>query len=336
MEESLLQALHDDPADDAGWLVLADWLEEQGDPRADVVRLSQQLRADRPHREREALEARARALLEGGVRPCVPTLTNSIGMRLVLLRPGAFWMGSPVEEVDRYGDEGPRHRVEITRPFYLGAFQVTQAEFAKVLGRQPSCFCAIGNGSDAVRGLDTGHFPVESVSWEDAVAFCASLSELPEEKKAGRVYRLPTEAEWEYACRGGTAWRAPFHLGYSFSSRQGNFDGTKPYGKTKRGPNLKRPCTVGSYTPNGYGLYDMHGNVWEWCADWFDPDYYSISPERDPQGPEEGETRVQRGGSFYHNGSSCRASIRFGRGPEARSNLGGFRVAMTLSGRHQQ
>ncbi len=328
MEESLLQALHDDPTDDASWLVLADWLEEHGDPRADLVRLTQQLRGDLPEPQREELETRARSLLERGVRPCVPALANSVGMRLVLVRPGTFWMGSPVEEEDRYGDEGPRHLVTITRPFYLGAFQVTQAEFEKVMGRQPSYFHARGNGFEAVRGLDTGQFPVDSVSWEDTDQFCRRLSQLPEEQKAGRVYRLPTEAEWEYACRGGTAWRAPFHCGYAFSSRQGNFDGTKPYGRTRRGPNLKRPCTVGSYAPNAWGLFDVHGNVWEWCADWFSTRYYEASPERDPQGPGDGDMRVLRGGSFYYVGSSCRAAIRFGRGPEARSNLDGFRVAM--------
>lgn len=331
METSLLQALHDDPTDDATWLVLADWLEEHGDPRAELVRLSQQLHGDLPTSRREKLEARARELLQQGVLPCVPTLTNSIGTSLVLIRPGVFWMGSPDEEADSYGDEHPRHRVEITRPFYLGAFQVTQAEYEAVCDQEPSYFRHGGHGSDAVRRLDTSRFPVESVSWEDATQFCARLSDLPEEKEAGRRYRLPTEAEWEYACRGGTAWRAPFHVGYSFSSRQGNFDGTMPYGTAKRGPNLKRPRKVGSYPPNAYGLYDMHGNVWEWCQDGFDRDYYSVSPERDPRGPEGRETRVLRGGSFYYVASSCRAAIRLNRGPEARSNLDGFRVAMTVA-----
>ena len=330
MEAALLQAIHDNPADEASWLVLADWLEEHGDPRAELVRLTEQLRTDLPADLSETLEGRVRVLLGRGVRPCVPTITNSLGMRLVLIRPGAYWMGSPVDEEERYADEDPRHRVEITRPFYLGAFQVTQAEYEKVIQRTPSYFSLQGNGADAVRGLDTSDFPVESVSWEEAARFCKRLSQLPQEKKARRVYRLPTEAEWEYACRCWPSSRAPFHFGFSFSSRQGNFDGTKPYGGARRGPNLKRPCTVGSYPPNAYGLYDMHGNVWEWCNDWFDPDYYAISPERDPQGPVGRDTRVLRGGSFYYVGSSCRAAIRFGRGPEAHSNLDGFRVAMTM------
>jgi formylglycine-generating enzyme required for sulfatase activity len=181
-----------------------------------------------------------------------------------------------------------------------------------------------------VRGLDTSSFPVDSVTWEDAAAFCAALSRRSAEKKAGRTYRLPTEAEWEYACRAGTTWSAPFHFGESLSSRQANFDGSHPYGGAMSGPSLGRTCPVGSYPPNAYGLYDMHGNVWEWCADWFDVNYYPVSPTRDPAGPDEGHERVLRGGSFFYIGSSCRAAIRFGRPIDEPSSLDGFRVAMSI------
>jgi uncharacterized protein (TIGR02996 family) len=332
LEAVLLQATHEDPADDTPWLVLADWLEEQGDPRAELVRLQLLLRGELDDPTRLQREKRAQKLIQGGVRPCVPVLVNSIGMELVLIRPGVFWMGSPVSEHGRYADESPRHRVRITRPFYLGRYQVTQEEYERVTGSNPSNFRRGGGGAEHIAGLDTRRFPVESVSWDDAVAFCAALSALPAERAAGRCYRLPSEAEWEYACRAGTAWSAPFHFGYTLSSRLANFDGERSYGRVRPGPNLRRPCTVGSYKPNAFGLFDMHGNVWEWCNDWFDEDYYESSPEADPAGPESGESRVLRGGSFYYIGSSCRASIRFGRRPISRSSLDGFRVALTVQG----
>jgi uncharacterized protein (TIGR02996 family) len=332
LEQALLRAIHENPADDTPWLVLADWLEEQGDPRAELVRLQQHLRGDPDDPSRLELEDRARELLQAGVRPCVPVLTNSIGMEFVLIRPGHFWMGSPVSEDSHHADEGPRHRVRITRPFYLGRYQVTQEQYEQVLGLRPSKFRSGGDESEMVAGLDTRRFPVESVSWMEAVAFCAALSDRPAERAAGRQYRLPTEAEWEYACRAGTAWSAPFHFGYSLSSRQANFDGSRPYGlRTARGPNLRRPCVVGSYPPNAFGLYDMHGNVWEWCADWYDEHYYRHSPEFDPPGPAEGESRVLRGGSFFFIGSSCGAAIRFCRRDSSPSSQDGFRVAFSLA-----
>jgi uncharacterized protein (TIGR02996 family) len=329
LEQTLLRAIHENPADDTPWLVLADWLEEQGDPRAELVRLQLLLRQDLDEPDRLQREKRLRQLIQAGVRPCAATLTNSVGMQFVLIRPGVFWMGSPVSENGRYADESPRHRVRITRPFYLGRYPVTQQQYQRVTRQRPSNFRQGGGGAELVAGLDTSRFPVESVSWLDAVAFCAALSARPAEQAARRRYRLPSEAEWEYACRAGAAWSAPFHFGYSLSSRQANFDGAHPYGRSRPGPNLRRPCAVGNYRPNAWGLYDMHGNVWEWVADWFDEDYYEVSPEDDPPGPTAGESRVLRGGSFYYIGSSCRAAIRFGRRPSSQSSLDGFRVAMT-------
>jgi formylglycine-generating enzyme required for sulfatase activity len=166
-----------------------------------------------------------------------------------------------------------------------------------------------------VKDLNTDRFPVESVSWHDAVAFCDKLSAQPEEKAAGRVYRLPTEAEWEYACRAGTD--TPFSWGKSASSRDANFDGNYPYGGAE-GPYLKRPCPVGSYKPNPWGLYDMGGNVWQWCHDWYKDDY------------KEG---VLRGGSWYNPGRNCRAACRYRNDPGRRNNDFGFRVALSLSPR---
>ncbi len=328
LEQALLSAIHDNPADETPWLVLGDWLEERGDPRAELLRLQQALRGEMDDETRRKRERQVRRLLRAGVAPVAPVRVNSIGMELVLIRPGVFWMGSPLEEEGRYHDEGPRHRVRITRPFYLGRYPVTQEEYQRVLGITRGHFRPGGEGDEVVAGLDTRQFPVDSVSWLDALAFCDALSARVSEQG---VYRLPSEAEWEYACRAGASSDAPFSFGHSLSSRQANFDGTAPYGGGDLGPNLRRTCAVGSYPPNAFGLYDMHGNVWEWTADWFDEDYYDQSPEEDPPGSLGGDSRVLRGGSFYYTASSCRSAIRFARRPNERSWLDGFRVAVSLA-----
>jgi uncharacterized protein (TIGR02996 family) len=302
LEGALLQAVQESPGDETPWLVLADWLEEQADPRAELVRLQLALRRQPGPAERLAWEERVRTLLASGVRPCVPLLTNSIGMQLALILAGRFLMGSP----ERSDDEGPQHEVEISKPFYLGIYQVTQAEYEKVMSTNPSWFSATGGGNDKIEGQDTSRFPVECVTWEDANEFCKKLSELPDEQESGRVYRLPTEAEWEYACRGGAASATPFSFGASLSSTQANFNGGYPYGGADKGPFLGRTATVGSYHPNIFGLYDMHGNVWEWCADWYDEDYSQSPAGKDPPGAATGTRRVLRGGSWYFHG---RASI---------------------------
>ncbi len=253
-------------------------------------------------------------------------ITNSIGMKLALIPKGKFWMGSPEGETSRDADEGPQHEVEITKPFYLGVFEVTQEQYQKVTGNNPSYF-----NKEKV-GQDTSEFPVENVSWEDARAFCEKLSNLLEESKAGCVYRLPTEAEWEYACRGRAILKKEehtvFHYGNSLSSTQANFDGKYPYGGAGKGDYLKRTTKVGSYQSNDFGLYDMHGNVWEWCEDWHDANYYKRSPRQDPHGPEKSpeNRRVLRGGSWYLNGRYCRSANRPGLDPGARNDSSGFRV----------
>ena len=243
-------------------------------------------------------------------------ITNSIGMKLALIPAGKFIMGSPKDEKDRWYDE-EQHEVSITKPFYLGVYVVTQAEYEKVMGNNPSYFSPKGGGKDKVKDMDTGQFPVETVSWDDAVAFCKKLSELPEEKKAGRVYRLPTEAEWEYACRAGT--KTAFHYGNSLSSKQANFNGNLPYGGADKGPYLERTAKVGSYAANAFGLYDMHGNVWEWCQDWYDENYYKNSPREDPPGPTQASYRVVRGGCWIAHGGYCRSANRNGFEPGFRN-----------------
>jgi formylglycine-generating enzyme required for sulfatase activity len=268
-----------------------------------------------------------------------PEFDNSVRMKFVLIPAGKFQMGSPPEEADRAGNENPRHVVEISRPFYMGVYPVTQEEYQAVTGTNPSYFSPGGAGKDKVAGLDTRRFPVEQVSWNDAVAFCEKLSGLEREKKAGRTYRLPTEAEWEYACRAGTTTR--FSFGERISAKDANFDATQPYGGVNKevsygggeeGPSLGRTAAVGSYPKNAFGLYDMHGNVYQWCNDWHDEDYYRNSPGKDPPGPGGGPSgeRSMRGGNWGTPGWNCRAAAR-GRGvPNGGGNGVGFRVVCVI------
>jgi uncharacterized protein (TIGR02996 family) len=320
LEKALLEAIHADPADLTPWLVLADWLEETGDARAELFRLT----LERRRRPAPEQERRLQELLAQGVRPYVPALANSLGMELALVPPGSFLRGSPAREPGRGPQEGPPHEVEITRPFYLGVCPVTQGQYAQVMGHNPSYFAVEGAYSFRVKGLDTRRFPVEHVTWNDAVAFCARLSRLPAEKQAGRVYRLPTEGEWEYACRAGTT--TPFAFGASLSSAQANFNGNHPYGGAEVGPFLERTRPVGSSPPNAWGLFDMHGNVWEWCADWFEE--YPGEPRADPSGPAWGTRRVIRGGAYNDGAGSCRSAWRAGLQPDRIGSGLGFRVVL--------
>jgi formylglycine-generating enzyme required for sulfatase activity len=201
-----------------------------------------------------------------------------------------------------------------------------------VTGTNPSHFSPEGDGRTVVEGMQTGRFPVEQVTWTDASDYCRRLSELAEEKPLGRRYRLPTEAEWEYACReGGRVW-TPFYFGDSLSSAQANFDGRSPYGSAAEGPYLARTTRVGSYPPNALGLYDQHGNLLEWCSDWFDPDYYTGKRGRDPKGPRVSpdRTRVVRGGPWTGNAHHCRAAIRNGNHPDQHNAYHGFRVVCEI------
>jgi formylglycine-generating enzyme required for sulfatase activity len=258
-------------------------------------------------------------------------ITNSIGMKLVLIPAGKFKMGTPKDEGN--DDESPQHEVEITKAFYLGAHEVTQGQFRKVMGYNPSYFSSDGKGKPGVKydyapaegkqqvkGQDTDDFPVENVSWEEAVEFCKKLTARGNKAGQKREYRLPTEAEWEYACRGGAPSSTKYHFGNSISSKLANFE-----------VNLIRTSKVGSYKPNAFGLYDMHGNVWEWCADWYAEDYYARSPRRDPTGPAKGSERVARGGSWYDLGPWCRSALRGRTTPGSRGYGIGFRVAQVPS-----
>jgi formylglycine-generating enzyme required for sulfatase activity len=275
------------------------------------------------------------------------TVENSIGMTLVRIPKGTFTMGSPADEEKRRTDEA-QHQVEITKDFWLGVHEVTQKEFKDVMGYNPSYFSIDGEGKtglryfdsskpaggkDKVAGKSTDDFPVENVSHEEAVEFCEKLTARVAEKRSGRKYCLPTEAEWEYSCRGGgSSSYQVFHFGNSLSSTQANFDGNYPYGSAGKGVYLERTCKVGSHGKNRFGVHDMHGNVWEWCSDWYDKDYYGKSPRRDPPGPSEGSLRVLRGGSWSRDGLSCRSADRSGREPADRDLDLGFRVALVPVG----
>ncbi len=176
--------------------------------------------------------------------------------------------------------------------------------------------------------MDTSRFPVEEVSWEDAVEFCRKLSALAGERSASRVYRLPSEEEWEYACRAGTT--TPFHFGSQLNGREANCNGDYPYGTSAKGTNLQRPTNVGSYTSNFFGLYDMHGNVWEWCQDWYGN--YPSGSVTDPTGPTGASDRVFRGGCWFSIARYCRSALRYWFTPTFRLYILGFRVALVPPG----
>lgn len=248
-------------------------------------------------------------------------LANSIGLRLMLLPGGNFLMGSPEQEQGRRINEGPQHQVVLTRPYYLGIFPVTQGQYLQLMGQNPAHF-------QPGKGGALSH-PVESVSWEDAVEFCRRLTELPEERRHGRLYRLPTEAEWEYACRAGST--TPFSCGSSLGFGQANFDTNFPYGDGEKGTPLQRTCPVNAYPANKFGLYDLHGNVWEWCASWLGNFLAIGTSKHDPQGPAHGQFRVIRGGSWRNHAVTCRSAYRNGLAPSVRDICTGFRVAMMVN-----
>ena len=256
--------------------------------------------------------------------------TNSIGMKLAPVPAGTFMMGSPRNEPERHAKE-ERHEVEITKPFQIGVFEVTQTQYSAIMRENKSAF------------RDAGNNPVENVEWTKAIDFCKRLSARGQERSAGRTYRLPTEAEWEYACRAGT--KTAFHTGDSLSSVVANFNGNYPAGAATTGKYVRRTTKVGSYKPNAFGLYDMHGNVAEWCADWYDPDYYEDSPAADPLGPPVGVVPtkfsnngnknffvVVRGGCWVDDGRACRSAYRFRAMPKTQYRLIGFRVVCETKG----
>ncbi len=228
------------------------------------------------------------------------------GMVLVAIRPGSFMMGSPESEVGRNDDEYSHH-VAIPQLFYIGQHEVTQTEWKQVMRSNPSSFAGCER------------CPVEQVDFYQVNEF---LSRLNAGASAMR-FRLPTEAEWEYACRAGTT--TPFTTGTQLSTDQANFDGRFPASDREGGASHEKTLPVGSFPPNAWGLYDMHGNVWEWTNDWYGP--YEPRRDIDPRGADTGVKRVIRGGSWRFDANSARCALRYTHAPQDRGNSLGFRVA---------
>jgi formylglycine-generating enzyme required for sulfatase activity len=295
------------------------------------------------------------------------TSENSIGMIFQFIPPGEFVMGSGVVELtrvaneDKYydgGNEGPQHKVQLTKPFSIGRFEVTQGEWTAVMGRNPSFFAETGKGKSSIARLDTARLPVECVSWFDAVEFCNKLSslerlppfiELTQVRRndqssiqsadlrvlGGLGYRLPTEAEWEFACRAGTL--SPFHFGTSSDGSESNL-GEGALGVPSKASYRKCTTSAGSYGANGFGLFDMHGNVGEWCEDVLHGGVYKDrgAVTVDPRGyqyEKEGREKywIIRGGAWQSNVIAGRSSSRNANRAYPGISRIGFRVAKTES-----
>ena len=274
------------------------------------------------------------------VKPSAPAsrdqITNSIGMKLRLIPAGEFMMGSPASEEGRSDDEGPQHRVQITKPFYAGRHEVTVGQVLQWLNSGVSFdetwialaseYCPVRRqGNEFVRNSSTefgrsDDQPMVEISWHGAVAFCDWCSG----QDSRHRYRLPTEAEWEYLARAGRI--TPFPWGSSLNGDQANIDGNYPYGTSTKGQYHEVTVNVGSYPANDWDLFDTAGNVYEWCSDWYDSDFYADSPEADPSGPSTGSSRVLRGGSWFNYAINARSAFRFHSTPVLRYYGLGFRV----------
>ncbi len=230
---------------------------------------------------------------------------NSIGMEFVYIPQGTFLMGSPKSELCRRKDE-MQHRVIINKDYYLQRTEVTQRQWQSVMGNNPSYFKDYGND-----------YPVENVSWLDVQEFLKKLNAMDKDN----IYRLPTEAEWEYACRAGATTR--YSWGDEADCSKANY-GNSPLARECATINPGHPSPVGSYQKNSWGLYDMHGNVWEWCADWYGA--YKGAKAIDPRGPDHGTYRVVRGGAYFDPVASSRSANRCWDPPDYRVQDIGFRL----------
>ena len=236
------------------------------------------------------------------------SLPGGASMDFVWIAPGVFQMGSPDTEEGRVGNEGPVHEVEISKGFYMGRYEVTQGEWESVMGTTP------WSGLDYVRE-DSSH-PAVGISWDDVHAFIGRLNDAAGDS----LYRLPTNAEWEYACRAGTSTR------WSFGDDASQLTDYAWYGDNAWDVGERYGHAVGLKRPNPWGLYDMHGNVWEWVQDWYDGDYYNSSPRVDPPGPRYGSGRVFRGGGFDNIARLVRSAGRLACSPGFRFNYIGVRL----------
>ena len=261
----------------------------------------------------------------------IEDLGNGIQLEMVMIPSGSFMMGSPETEEGSNDDERPQHQVTI-KAFCLGKYQVTQAQWKAVaafpqvnkeLKLDPSRFK--GDGSTSL----TNHRPVEQVSWEDAVEFCDRLS-----RHTKRQYRLPSEAEWEYACRAGTT--TPFHFGETITTDLVNYNGNYTYGQGSKGVYRKETTEVGSFgVANNFGLYDMHGNVWEWCQDSWHSNYKGAPTDGSAwlDNKESSNRKLLRGGSWYSNPGNCRSAFRNDYNLDYHDSYIGFRVVCSGAAR---
>jgi uncharacterized protein (TIGR02996 family) len=303
-ESDLLRAIESDPGDDLAWLALADFLEESGEAeRAELLRLREWLRAKpRPSRERAPREKRLAALLVKGVLTAVPVrevdLGKGVTLPLVLIPAGTFWMGSPTRETGRWSEEGPRHQVRISKPFWLGRTPVTQAQYQRVM--EP-------NGKPKAKA--SADRPVCHVDWRAAGKCCERLS-----KRFGGRFRLPTEAEWEYACRAGTATPTYLGAGVDRAALAGWYLDNAG----------RKVHPVGEKVPNAWGLYDMLGNVLNWCAD--GRREFTKEAVADPVGPD--TNRGIKGASWKSMGFRVRCAARFPYQEDDAFDDLGFRVVM--------
>jgi uncharacterized protein (TIGR02996 family) len=295
--EGLLDAIVADPQAEDRWSVLADFLEEHDDPRrAELLRLHRRLLATccepDEHPERAGWQGRIVELLGQGVRPCVPrrtvVLPGGVEMAFSFIPPGTFLMGSPRGEEGRYGNE-TLHRVNVANGYRLGTGPVTQGQWRAVMGGNP-------------RGFTGDDLPVNA-SWDGCQELCRRLG-----KKVGRRFRLPMEEEWENACRAGTT--TPFFFGETIFPDQANYDGNSTYGKGMKGVYQGRATPPGTLPPNAWGLFDMHGNVWEWCSGL------------------NGGQRVMRGGSWFDRPRRCRAAYRYWIEPDRHEEQVGCRLVL--------
>jgi sulfatase modifying factor 1 len=317
------------PAEPDRWLVLADWLEDQQDPRAELARLHHLLHAE-PARDRPQRLARRQALLDAGLAPVVPAWTNPAGIDFALILPGTFAMGSPPGEENRSESE-TLHAVTLTRPYFLGVYPVTVGEFTRFVaatgyqteGERGGGSYAYPNGNWAIDAAvnwrtpgfaQTERHPVVCVTWNDAVAMVTWLNE--DAMDSGVVYALPTEAQWEYACRAGTA--SPFFWGHDPDQlpHYGWFNGNAG----------DRTHPVDTMRPNPWGLWHLAGNVWEWCADEYET--YTAQPEQDPVPVTgDGSGYIRRGGSWHRVPGICRSASRASSNADYRGTSIGFRLA---------
>ncbi len=269
-------------------------LQKQAALNAQVLALAEQQAAlNREHEGRS------------GTLPRLPVLEASpagVPANFVYIRGGSFTMGSPSYEPGRESNEA-QHQVRLS-DYYMGKYEVTQAEWEPVTGTNPSYFKGV-------------NLPVESVSWDDCQAFIETLN-----RKTGKTYRLPMEAEWEYACRAGTT--IPFNTGGNLTTDQANYEGNFPYNNNQKGIYRQNTVAVNSFTPNAWGLYNMHGNVWEWCSDWYGA--FGSVAVTNPAGPTTGSSRVLRGGGWDDAAGGCRSADRRGDHPGGRSSSVGFRL----------